>query len=74
MTEEEARDLLRRHGSRDGLEVLLADQPWREAPGGWEIVPALQGWRFRLEPTAKGVRIEAGEPGSSPAVWVIGGP
>jgi hypothetical protein len=71
MTEADARVLLRDCDGLGGLEALLAAQPWRAVPGGWEIVAPLQGWRVRLEPTAQGVRIHAGEPGSRPAFWLV---
>ena len=28
-------------------------------PTGWEVVPRLQGWRFRIEPIPAGLRLRS---------------
>ena len=64
-----ARILLRYRGG--GLEVIegwIAEQPWQVAPGGWAVIPELQGWHLRVEVIAQGLRISAGEPSALPAV------
>ena len=71
MKEAEARDLLRQYDGVGGLEVWIAGRQWQAVPGGWTVPAELQGWRFRLELVAEGVRIEASMPGGNPAVWVV---
>jgi hypothetical protein len=56
-----------------GLEPWIAAQPWRPAPGGWQLSRALDGWRFRLQPIEDGLRVTAGAPGGAPAVWLLKG-
>jgi hypothetical protein len=76
MTEAEVRQLLRRcDGSGGlGLEAWIADQPWEAKSGGWQVIPDLHGWRFRLELVGDGVGITASPPGSAaPAVWIVTG-
>jgi hypothetical protein len=42
--------------------------------GGWTVTGELQGWRFKIDVIAGGLRITAGEPdGGDPAVWVVTG-
>jgi hypothetical protein len=72
MTEAAARAaLLTWHGA-DGLEGSIAEQPWRTIPTGWEVVPRLQGWRFRVEPPPAGLRLRAWPPDdAAPTVWEV---
>ena len=71
MTEAEAHALLRQHDGWGGIEAWIASRQWQAVPGGWTVIGELQGWRFRVELTTSGLRITAGEPGASPAVWTI---
>jgi hypothetical protein len=73
VTEAEARELLRRHDGLGGLEAWIAGRRWKATSGGWTVHGELQGWRFRLEPVAAGVRIQAAMPDADPAVWVVAG-
>jgi hypothetical protein len=44
------------------------------APGGWIVTGELQGWQFRLDVTASGLRINTSAPGGGdPAVWIVTG-
>ena len=41
-------------------------------PGGWTVTGELQGWQFRVDVVAGGLRVSANAPGGGdPAVWVI---
>jgi hypothetical protein len=41
-------------------------------PGGWVVTDELQGWQFRIDVVAGGLRISASAPGGSvPAVWIV---
>ena len=72
MTEADARDLLRRWPGLGGLEAWMPEQEWAAAPRGGPSTPALDGWRFRIEPVPGGLRLTGGEPGAGrPAVWVV---
>jgi hypothetical protein len=72
MTEAQARNLLRRCRSIEGLERWMAGQPWEAAPGGWTVKPDLEGWHFRVEPVPEGVQIIASPGGGdAPAVWIV---
>lgn len=52
----------------------MAAQPWRPAPGGWQLSRDKDGWRFRLQPIEDGLRVTAGAPdGGAPAVWLVKG-
>ncbi len=55
MTEAEARAALRAFVAVGEVEHWIADQRWEAIPGGWR--ERFQGWRFRLEPVAGGVRV-----------------
>jgi len=71
MTEAEARALLRRAGY-DGLNPWIAAQSWQDMSGGWQVVPALQGWRFRVEVAGAGqLRVTASAPGGDRTVWTV---
>ena len=37
----------------------MAARAWEAAPGGWVVLAALQGWRFRLAVAAGGVWVLA---------------
>ena len=50
----------------------MAEQPWRPAPGGWQLSRDKDGWRFRLQPIEDELRVTAGAPGGeAPAVWLV---
>ena len=57
--------------SLSGLERWIAEQRWEAAPGGWRVREHYQGWRFRLEPVAGGVRVVMSARGGEPAVWFV---
>jgi hypothetical protein len=72
MTEAEARVLLRDCGGVGGMEAWIAEQPWQAVPGGWMVTGEMQGWRFKIDVIAGGLRITAGEPDrGDPAVWIV---
>jgi hypothetical protein len=74
MTEAEARALLRDYQGVGGLEPWMAVQPWRPAPGGWQLSRELDGWQFRLQPIEDGLRVIASAPGGgAPEVWLVKG-
>ena len=74
MTEAEARDLLRDWPGIGGLEAWIAGRRWKVAPDGWTVSGELEGWQFRVDVVAGGLRITASAPGGSdPAVWVVTG-
>lgn len=71
MTETEARDLLLKDGF-DALEPWAALQNWEAAPGGWRVVPTLEGWRLRIAIAgARQLCVTAVAPGGDPAVWMV---
>jgi hypothetical protein len=72
LSEAEARVLLRDCGGFGGLEAWIAGRRWKAAPSGWTVTSESQGWQFRLDVVAGGLRITASAPGDGdPAVWVI---
>jgi hypothetical protein len=72
MTEAEARAALRAFDGIGDIEPWIAGRPWQAAPGGWSVVGELQGWRYRLEVMAGGVRVIASTGGGGePAVWTV---
>jgi hypothetical protein len=73
MTEAEARVLLHDCGGFGGLEAWIAARRWKVAPGGWIVTGELQGWQFRLDVAAGGLRTSASVPGDDPTVWVVTG-
>ena len=73
LSEAEARVLLRDCGGFGGLEAWIAGRRWKTAPGGWTVTGEMQGWQFRIEVAADGLRISASVPGGAPAVWVVTG-
>jgi hypothetical protein len=54
-----------------GIEPWIAARPWQAVPGGWTVAGELQGWVFRLEPVAGGVRVIASMGRGEPAVWFV---
>ena len=73
MTEAEARAALAAFDGVGGLERWVAAQRWNAVPGGWVVPEAFQGWRFRVEPVAGGVRVAAFMRRGEPAAWVVPG-
>jgi hypothetical protein len=71
VTEEQARVALRAVVAVGGLESWIADQRWERIPGGWRVRERYQGWRFRVEPAAGGLRVVMSARGGGPAVWVV---
>ena len=71
MTEAEARAALDAFDGVGGLERWIAGQPWLAAPGGWVVPEPFQGWRFRVELVAGGVRVTAFMDKGEPAAWVV---
>ena len=72
MTEAEARDLLRRWRGAGGLEAWMAERRWQATPDGWTVVGELQGWRFRIEVVAEGLRLSArATDDHAPAIWTV---
>ena len=74
MTEAEARAALRAFVGVGSLERWIADQRWEAIPDGWRAREQLQGWRFRVEPVAGGLRVVMSARGGEPAVWFVPGP
>jgi hypothetical protein len=68
VTEAEARAALRAFDGIGDIEPWIAGRPWQAAPGGWTVAGELQGWRYRLEVMAGGVRVIASAGGGCPAV------
>ena len=73
MTEAEARAALAAFDGLGGLERWIAARPWQATPGGWTVPGDLQGWRFRVEPVPRGVRVVASADGGEPAAWFVPG-
>jgi hypothetical protein len=71
MTEDEARDLLQRWPGGGGLEDWIAERRWQATPDGWNVTGELQGWRFKVEVIAEGLRVSAYAAGGTPEVWTI---
>jgi hypothetical protein len=53
------------------IEPWIAQQRWEAVPDGWRVRGHLNGWRFRLEPAADGVRVIMSGIGGEPAAWVV---
>jgi hypothetical protein len=68
--EEQARAAL---AAFDGVGVgrWIAAQRWNAVPGGWVVPEGFQGWRFRLEPVAGGVRVTGHMRKGAPALWFV---
>ena len=71
MTEAEARAALAAFDGVGGLERWIAAQRWEAIPGGWRMRERYQGWHFRVEPEAGGVRVVMSAKGGEPAVWFV---
>ena len=70
VTEAEARAVLLAFVAVGEIERWIAEQRWEAvaAVGGRE---PLNGWRFRLEPVADGVRVIMSGRGGEPAAWIV---
>ena len=74
MTEAEARAALAAFEAVGELERWIAEQRWEAVPGGWRVRERFDGWRFRVEPAAGGVRVVASAGGGGePVVWFVPG-
>jgi hypothetical protein len=74
MIEAEARVLLRDWPGVGGIEAWIAGRRWKAVPGGWTVTGELEGWQFRIDVIAGGLRLTAGTPeGGKPAVWIVTG-
>ena len=71
MTKAAARVLLRDCGGFGRQEARIAGRRWKTAPGGWIVTGELQGWQFRVDVAAAGLRISASAPAGDPAVWAV---
>ncbi len=72
MTEAEARAALRAFDGIGDIEPWIAERPWKAAAGGWTVAGELEGWRYRLEVMAGGVRVIASAGGGTePMVWTV---
>lgn len=54
-----------------GLEAWIAEQPWLAAPGGWVVLGAFQGWRFRMARAPGGVCALASDGWGEAAAWFV---
>ena len=73
MTEAEARAALRAFVAVGEIELWTAAQRWVAVPGGWRVRERFQGWHFRVEPVAGGLRVFMSARGGEPAVWFVPG-
>ena len=73
MTEDEARTALRAFVAVGEIERWIAEQRWEAIPGGWWVRERFQGWHFRVEPVAGGVRVVMSACGGEPAAWIVPG-
>ena len=71
MTEAEARAALRAFVAVGEIERWIAEQRWEAVPEGWRVRERLQGWRFRVEPVAGGLRVVMSVRGGEPAKWTV---
>jgi hypothetical protein len=72
MTEDVARALLRAVDGVGGLEAWIAGQPWRKAPGGWQVEGNLGGTEFELKDGGAHLRVIAWVEGAGPAAeWTV---
>jgi len=73
VTEDEARTALRAFVAVGEIERWIAEQRWEAIPGGWWVRERFQGWHFRVEPVAGGVRVVMSARGGEPAAWIVPG-
>jgi hypothetical protein len=73
VTEAEARAVLAAFDGVAGLERQLAKQPWQADAGGWAVLGAIGGWRFRVEPAPGGITVFGSDGWGEPAVWFVPG-
>jgi hypothetical protein len=71
VTEAEARAALRASVGAGHVEPWIAQQAWEATPHGWTVPRPLDGWIFRVEPVAGGVRVTAFMDKGDPAAWVV---
>jgi hypothetical protein len=71
VTEDEARTALRAFVAVGEIERWIAEQRWEAIPGGWWVRERFQGWHFRVEPVAGGVRVVMSARGGEPAAWTV---
>ena len=71
MTEAGARAALRAFEAVGEIERWIAEQRWEAVPGGRRVRERYQGWHFRVEPVAGGVRVVMSARGGSPAEWTV---
>ena len=53
------------------VERWIGEQRLEPIPSGWRVRERFQGWRFRVEPVAGGVRIVMSVRGGEPAAWTV---
>ena len=74
MTEAEARAALTAFAGANRAGPWIARQEWEATPSGWTVAVPLDGWVFRLQPVAGGVRVTASAGGRrKPAAWFVPG-
>ena len=72
--ENQARAALAAFDGLGGLERWIAEQrPWQATPGGWAVLGAIGGWRFRVEPARGGLNVLGSDGWGEPAVWFVPG-
>ena len=71
--EAEVRAALRAFDAVGDFERWIAEQRWEAIPGGWWVRERFQGWHFRVEPVAGGVRVVMSARGGEPAAWIVPG-
>ena len=71
MTEAEARAALRVFVGVGHVEPWISRQAWEATPRGWTVPMPLEGWIFRLEPAAGGLRVVMSAKGGEPAGWFV---
>ena len=71
MTEAEARAALAVLDGVSEIEPWIAEQRWEAIPDGWRVREQFQGWHFRVEPVAGGLRVVMSARGGGPAKWTV---
>ncbi len=69
LTEAETRAALRAFVGVGNVEPWIAAQEWEATPDGWTV--PFEGWVFRLELIAGGIRVTASMSRRPPAVWTV---